>query len=126
MNIVLNRSTVADFGIYKEAGAIVLGFKFSHDAPIHTLIVQIEAQASELATDNAGMYVEIDDAAFYGGVLDFQYNEADERIRLELATGKYRGINVIQIEIPLPLNADERQLLRELVSSYNSSLARKN
>ena len=126
MNLVLNCSTVAESGIYEEAGAIVLGFKFSDGAPIHSLIVQIEEETSHLARDRMGMYVEIDGKGFYGGVVDFKYDEVDARIRLRINSGKHKGISGLEIEMPPALAAGERELLQKLASAYNISLPRSN
>ena len=88
MNIVVNRAEISEFGIYKEAGAIVVGFKSPANATIHSLIVQIEEESSELGRDGLGMYVEI--------------------------------------EVSLPLTADEQHLIRELANACDRTLRQSN
>jgi hypothetical protein len=120
----LDRSAVVEWGIDEQVGTILLGLKYQDSLPIQTLIIQIEEETSSLAKDGWGMHVEIDEHPFYGGVLDFKYDEVEESIRLTLVPGKHKGIDVLQIEIPRPLNENQRQLLLELAKSYDYSLRR--
>jgi len=127
-SVVLKRSAIDEWGIYVEAGAIVLGFKYLNGAPIQSLIVQIEENSSGLVEDElSGMYVEIDEMArFYRAVREFKYDEASGCIRLALNPGAYKDVGVLQIEVPNQLCADEQQLLRKLAAAYDSSLRRRN
>jgi hypothetical protein len=118
MNVVLNRSAVGEFGVYRQAGVIVLGFKFPTGAPIGSLIVQMEEETSSLARDGLGMYAEIDGNGFYGGVLEFEYDEVKECIRMALSPAKHMGISLLQVEVPQTIAADERQLIRKLATAY--------
>jgi hypothetical protein len=127
MDTVLNRSDITEWGICEEPSeVIILGFRFQDGAPIGTLIVQIEKPTSGLARDSEGMHVEIGDNAFYGGVTDFKYDEVNDRVRLALHPGKHKGLGVVEIEIPQPVSADQRQLLRQLANAYDSSLRQRN
>jgi hypothetical protein len=128
MDILLKRSAILEWGLNEEVEVIFLGLKYHDGTPIHTLIIQIPEEGSWLARENVhpesqGMHVEIDEHAFYGGVVDFKYDEVEGCFRLTLVPEMHKEINVLQIELPRPLSAEQQQLVEKLVSSYNSSLA---
>jgi hypothetical protein len=119
VELELKRCSVGEFGVYQEAGVIVLGFKFAHSAPIGSLIFQMEEVPSTLASDRLqGLYVEIDGKGFYGGVLEFTYEEVKECIRVALDPRKHQGIRVLEVAIPPTIGADERVPIRKLATAY--------
>jgi hypothetical protein len=75
MNIVVSRISIVDFEIYEEAGAIVLGIRVREGGGLRALTIQIAEPASDLQDYDDGIYLELDDKAFYGGVTKFEYDE---------------------------------------------------
>jgi hypothetical protein len=96
-----------EFGVYEEAGAIVLGVRFKHGERGRTLMVQIADSASDLQQYNDGIYVEIDNHAFYGGVHEFRFDENRTCVRLVLDPEESGGIDVLQPELPGASSAND-------------------
>jgi len=127
MNILASQAEVLEFGTFEDAGAIGVGVRFRHGEAVRELIVQVPDPTSRVQEGNTmGMYVELDGNAFYGGVLDWKYDDSGGVIRLALNPSKSGGIELLQVELPSPRSATDESTLKKLSWAYESGLSARN
>jgi hypothetical protein len=112
----IKNSSIEEFGVYDEDGAIVFGILVV-EMPARSIIIQIDSELSKV-TDAWGMHVEIDKRAFYGGTKTFRYLEDAGIVELGLDAAKSGGIESISIQLPSGLTGDDRQLIRKMARNY--------
>jgi hypothetical protein len=126
MDIVLPRSAVAEWGVLgpdDELDALGFGLTYLDSEPIHRLMVQMEAEGSDLAEVSMGLCVEIDGSTSHTGIGEFSYDAQEDRVRLALDEDAH-GIRVLQAEIPRPVSPEQRRVLQAIQASHRDYLRR--
>jgi hypothetical protein len=120
MHIHLRRSALTEWGVISDSDTCGFGMKYSEGAPVHTLIVQIQAEGSELARDSMGMYVEIDGRGLYPGVLEFRYDPVKKDVTSVLPLERFAGVSILQVELPQLLEPEQHLVLKAIEWSFSS------
>lgn len=116
---VIPSAAVEEWRVYEEAGVLVLGIRLARSAPVaHSLIFQIDMEASAQSEDAWGMHSEIDDQSGYD-VSRFRFDQPEAKLNIEFDSATSSLPRALAIYLP-PSDQSQFDLLRKMSETFRT------